>query len=149
MNVSPIRLAEVFVEVADTLIEEFDLIEFLLMLADRVAGLTDDTTVGILLADPKDRLHFMAASEESAKLLELFQLQHQDGPCLDAFHSGQPVVNTDLTVHLVREPPTPWVLLDSRTVVAQDGSGLASSVLRGEDGVLLGHAHQSLFVAAR
>ncbi|MCA2217486.1 GAF and ANTAR domain-containing protein [Jidongwangia harbinensis] len=96
-TVSSERLAKVFVEVADTLIDEFDLIEFLQMLADRIAGLTGDSTVGILLADPKKRLHFMAASAESAKFLELFQLQHQDGPCIDAFHSGQPVVNTDLT----------------------------------------------------
>lgn len=96
-TVSAERLAKVFVEVADTLVDEFDLIEFMQMLADRVAGLTDGATVGILLADPKARLHFMAASDESTKFLELFQLQQQDGPCVDAFHSGQPVINTDLT----------------------------------------------------
>jgi GAF domain-containing protein len=95
-TVSADRLAQVFVEVADTLVDEFDLIEFLQMLADRVAGLTADTTVGILLADPKGRLHFMAASDESAKLLELLQLQEQDGPCIGAFRTGRPVVNTDL-----------------------------------------------------
>jgi GAF domain-containing protein len=95
-TVSADSLAKVFVEVADTLIAEFDLIEFLQMLADRVAGLTVDGTVGILLADLKGRLHFMAASDESTKLLELLQLQQQDGPCLDAFRTGRPVVNTDL-----------------------------------------------------
>jgi GAF domain-containing protein len=96
-TVSAGRLAEVFVEVADTLVDEFDLIEFLQMLADRIAGLTDDATVGILLADTEARLHFMAASDENTKFLELFQLQQQDGPCVDAFHSGQPVTTTDLT----------------------------------------------------
>jgi GAF domain-containing protein len=95
-TVSADRLAKVFVEVADTLVDEFDLIEFLQMLADRVAGLTADATVGILLADPRGRLHFMAASDESAKLLELLQLQQQDGPCFDAFRTGRPIVNTDL-----------------------------------------------------
>ncbi|GAA4934397.1 GAF and ANTAR domain-containing protein [Actinoplanes utahensis] len=89
-------LAKVFVEVADTLVAEFDLIEFLQMLADRVAVLTADATVGILLVDAKGRLHFMAASDESAKLLELLQLQQQAGPCLDAFRTGRAVVNTDL-----------------------------------------------------
>ncbi|WP_433831274.1 ANTAR domain-containing protein [Actinoplanes sp. CA-015351] len=95
-TVSADRLAKVFVEVADTLVDEFDLIDFLQMLANRVAGLTADSTVGILLADTKGRLHFMAASDESAKLLELVQLQQQDGPCFDAFRTGRPVVNTDL-----------------------------------------------------
>jgi GAF domain-containing protein len=95
-TVSPDRLAKVFVEIADTLVDEFDLIEFLQMLADRVAGLTADSTVGILLADPRGGLQYMAASDESAHLLELLQLRKQDGPCLDAFHSGRAVVNTDL-----------------------------------------------------
>ncbi|GIF01835.1 GAF and ANTAR domain-containing protein [Paractinoplanes rishiriensis] len=96
-TVSAQRLAKVFVEVADTLVDEFDLIEFLQMLAGRIAGLTDNNTVGILLADPKRRLHFMAASDETTKFLELFQLQLQDGPCVEAFHDGEPVINTDLT----------------------------------------------------
>jgi transcriptional regulator with GAF, ATPase, and Fis domain len=90
------RLAKVFVEVADTLVDEFDLIEFLQMLTNRVAALVDDATVGLLLADHQGRLHFMAASDESTKLLELYQLQQQEGPCLDAFRTGQPVINTDL-----------------------------------------------------
>ncbi|GIE90916.1 GAF and ANTAR domain-containing protein [Actinoplanes regularis] len=102
-TVSADSLAQVFVEVADTLIDEFDLIEFLQMLADRVAGLTDHATVGILLADPNGRLHFMAASDESAKLLELLQLKQQDGPCFDAFRTGRPVVNTDLNAPAAAE----------------------------------------------
>jgi GAF domain-containing protein len=95
-TVSEQRLAEIFVEVADTLVAEFDLIEFLQMLADRAASLVVDTTVGLLLADQRGGLQFMAASDESTKLLELFQLQWQDGPCLDAFHNAAPVVNADL-----------------------------------------------------
>ena len=60
-TVSAERLAKVFVEVADTLVDEFDLIEFLQMLTDRVASLVDDSTVGLLLADPRGHLQFMAA----------------------------------------------------------------------------------------
>ncbi|WP_327007778.1 GAF and ANTAR domain-containing protein [Dactylosporangium sp. NBC_01737] len=95
-TVSEQRLAEIFVEVADTLVAEFDLIEFLQMLADRAASLVDDTTVGLLLADQRGGLQFMAASDESAKLLEVFQLQWSDGPCLDAFRTASAVVNADL-----------------------------------------------------
>jgi GAF domain-containing protein len=90
------RLAKVFVEVADTLVAEFDLIEFMQLLADRVAGLIDSSTVGLLLAGPRGQLHFMAASDETTKFLELFQLEKQDGPCVDAFHTAKPVINTDL-----------------------------------------------------
>ena len=96
MTVSAERLAKVFVEVADTLVDEFDIIEFLQMLADRAASLVDASTVGILLADQRGRLHFMAASDENTKLLELFQLQNHDGPCLDAFNTARPIINVDL-----------------------------------------------------
>lgn len=95
-TVSAERLAKVFVEVADTLIDEFDLIEFLQMLTDRVAGLVYDSTAGLLLADPRGHLQFMAASDENTKLLELYQLQNQEGPCLDAYRTAEPVINTDL-----------------------------------------------------
>jgi GAF domain-containing protein len=96
MTVSAERLAKVFVEVADTLVDEFDVIEFLQMLADRVAGIVDASAVALLLADQHGRLRFMAASDENTRLLELFQVQSQDGPCLDAFNTARPVVNVDL-----------------------------------------------------
>jgi GAF domain-containing protein len=96
-TVSAQRLATIFVEVADTLVDEFDLIDFLHMLTDRAASLVDAAAVGILLADPRGRLEFMAGSDENVKLLELFQLQNQEGPCLDAFRTAQPVINVDLS----------------------------------------------------
>jgi len=95
-TVSAARLATVFVEVADTLVDEFDLIEFLQLLTHRVAGLFDTAAVGLMLADHRDRLQFMAASDETARFLELVQLQHDEGPCLDAFRTARPVTNVDL-----------------------------------------------------
>jgi len=95
-TVSPQRLAHVFVEVADTLIDEFDLIEFLHLLTSRTAELLDSSPVGLLLADHHGRLEFMAASQEDVELLELFQAQEQEGPCFDAYTTGEPVVNADL-----------------------------------------------------
>ncbi len=94
--VSTERLADVFVEFADTLIDDYDVIEFLLMVTNRTAELVGASDVGLLLADHRGRLQFMAASNEDVKRLELFQVQVNEGPCLDAFQSGQPVVNTDL-----------------------------------------------------
>ena len=103
-TVSAERLSEIFVEVADTLVDEFDIIEFLHMVADRVAGLVDARSVGMLLADQRGQLQFMAASEESVRLLELFQLQNDEGPCLDAFRTARPVVNADLGTAAERWP---------------------------------------------
>jgi GAF domain-containing protein len=104
ITVSPHRLATIFVEVVDTHSTEFDVVEFLQMLADHVAGLIPDATAGTLLADPKGRLHYMAASDETTKLLELLQLDNQDGPCVDAFHHREPVLNTDLRTAAERWP---------------------------------------------
>jgi GAF domain-containing protein len=95
-TVSAQRLAAIFVEVADTLVDEFDLIDFLQLLTDRAASLVDAAAVGIVLADPRGRLEFMAGSNENVKLLELFQLQSREGPCLEAFQTAHPVINVDL-----------------------------------------------------
>jgi GAF domain-containing protein len=94
--VSTERLARVFVEVADTLVDEFEIVDFLHRLALRTAELVDAAAVGLLLTDQRGRLQFMAASQERVKLLELFQLQNDEGPCLDAFRTATPVVNADL-----------------------------------------------------
>jgi transcriptional regulator with GAF, ATPase, and Fis domain len=95
-TVSPQRLAEVFVEVADTLVDDFDVIEFLQMITARTAELIGAPAVGLLLADVHGGLQFMAASDEATRLLELFQVQNREGPCLDAFTTQAPVMNADL-----------------------------------------------------
>lgn len=91
------RLAEVFVEVADALVQEFDLIDFLGSVTGHVADVSGTAAVGLLLADHRNDLQFMAASEESARLLELFAVQNDEGPCRDCFAIGEPVVVADLT----------------------------------------------------
>ncbi|MDF2968738.1 MAG: hypothetical protein K0Q93_2516 [Nocardioidaceae bacterium] len=90
------RLAEVFVEVADTLVDTFDMFEFLGLVTRRTAEIVQSEAAGLCLADGDGRLQFMAASNETTELLELFQVQADEGPCQDAFHSGAAVVNADL-----------------------------------------------------
>lgn len=102
--IAPERLARVFVEMADTLVDEFDLVDFMQTLAARTGELLDADAVGLLLADPKGRLHLMAASDERAEMLELFQIQVHEGPCQDCYSSGRPVVNADLTKATERWP---------------------------------------------
>ncbi|WP_244928454.1 GAF and ANTAR domain-containing protein [Nocardioides sp. W7] len=90
------RLAEVLVEVADTLVDEFDLIEFLKKVAEHTTEIAQAQGAGILLADHHGRLQLMAASDERARTLELFQLQADEGPCQDCFRLGKPVIDADL-----------------------------------------------------
>lgn len=93
--ISTVELSKVFIDVADTLVAEFDLIEFLHRLTEHAAVMSGAGAVGLLLADHHGTLRFMASSNESGKILELFQLQHSEGPCLDCFHTKEPVVNAD------------------------------------------------------
>src|ERR1700689_4307772 len=89
-------LSQTFVQLADSLIDEFDLIELLTLLSDRCVELFDAGAAGILLGDQRGTLQVVAASTEQARLLELFQLQNDDGPCLECFSTGSPVVVQDL-----------------------------------------------------
>lgn len=90
------RLADVFVEVADTLVADFDLVDFLDHLTHRAAEVSGADAVGLVLADARGDLQFMASSNDAGEVLELFQLQHSEGPCRDAYETQQPVVNQDL-----------------------------------------------------
>ena len=97
-------LAEALVEAADTLVDDFDIIDFLHTLAERCVALLDVDAAGLMLVDQHGQLHATAASSENARLLELFELQIDAGPCVDAFRSGEPVVNADLPANHERWP---------------------------------------------
>ncbi|WP_433828508.1 GAF and ANTAR domain-containing protein [Actinoplanes sp. CA-015351] len=94
MTVIPQRLAAVFVEVADTMVDRFDLTVYLRMLADRVTALTAAQAAGVLVADRGGCLGFVTGSGDSA-LTELLDLQQSEGPCLDAYRTGEPIINAD------------------------------------------------------
>jgi ANTAR domain/GAF domain len=90
------RLAETFVELADTLVDDFDVIDFLQGLTARCVELFDVAAAGIVLADSSGSLRAVAASDERARLLELLEVQSDQGPCRDCFESGSAVINADL-----------------------------------------------------
>jgi ANTAR domain/GAF domain len=91
------QLADAFVELADTMVADFDVIDFLHLLTERSVQLLDASAAGVLLADPRGELRLVAASTEAVRVLELFQLQNDEGPCLECFRTGQPVAAPDLT----------------------------------------------------
>jgi len=98
------RLVEAFVALADTLVEDFDVVEFFSSLTERVVELQMASEAGILLVDEAGDLQFVAASHERTHLLELFQVQNQEGPCRDCFTTGAPVGVDDLEAASDRWP---------------------------------------------
>ncbi|MER5948877.1 GAF and ANTAR domain-containing protein [Streptomyces sp. NPDC001904] len=93
------RLAEVFVEIADSLIDDFDVLDLLQRLTTRCVELLDVSAAGILLADAHGELQVIAASDEHTRLLEVFGRQHDQGPCTECFRTGRARVNIDLLRH--------------------------------------------------
>ena len=98
------RLVQTFVELADTLVNDFDVVDFLHLLVRRALEGFDAAEAGILLADQDGTLHLMASSSERSRSLELFQLQNEEGPCLECFRMGEPLTIEDLEAEAGRWP---------------------------------------------
>ena len=89
-------LTRTLVELADTLVDDFDLVELLTLLTDRCVEVLDVAAAGLMLAAPDGDLRVMASSSEAMRVLELFELQAEEGPCLDSYRSGRAVTSADL-----------------------------------------------------
>jgi hypothetical protein len=90
------HIADTFVALSDTLTDDFDVIDYLCVLTRSCVELLPVAAAGVLLADHRGQLHPLAASDEPARLLELFEVQNGQGPCLDCFRSGTPIVDGPL-----------------------------------------------------
>ena len=97
-------LARTFVELADTLVADFDVVELLTLLADRCVEVLDVGAAGLMLVGPDGDLRVMASSSEAMRVLELFEIQAQEGPCLDCHRTGSPVSDRDLAAADSRWP---------------------------------------------
>ena len=92
------------VEMADTLVDDYDVVDLLTGLADRCVSLLGVSAAGVMLASPAGGLGLVASSSEAMRLLELFELQAQEGPCLDAFRTGERVEHENLVAGSGRWP---------------------------------------------
>ena len=89
-------LARTMVELADSLVDDFDVVELLTRLADRYVELLDVDAAGLMLVGPEGGLRVVASSSEAMRVLELLELQSAEGPCVDCHRAGEPVVNQHL-----------------------------------------------------
>ena len=85
------RLSSTFVELANSLVDDYDVSDMLRVLVDRCVELLGIASAALLLEDDHGRLHVAASSSEGARLLDLYQLQNEEGPCLECYRTGQPI----------------------------------------------------------
>lgn len=93
-----------FVDLSNELVDDYDVVEMLAQLTTNCASLLDISSAGLLLADPKGQLHLMASSSDRTHHLEVFQLQRDEGPCLDCYHQREPIVVPELDAEKERWP---------------------------------------------
>jgi GAF domain-containing protein len=105
------QVVNIFLELADTLVADFDIVDSLTVLTTRCVEALDVTATGIMLAGSDGQIHVITASSEQARLIELFQLQNDEGPCTEAFATGAAVIETNLRTAIDRWPQfTPYAV---------------------------------------
>jgi len=98
------RVLSAVVSLVDSLLDDFDVVDLLTELTERCAELLDVAVAGFLLADPLRRLRVLAVTSERARELELFELQADEGPCVECYWTGEPVLISDLRIEGERWP---------------------------------------------
>ena len=96
------RVLDAVVSLVDSLLDDFDVVDLLTELTEQCAQLLDVAAAGLLLATPRRQLQLMAATSEKIHHLELFQLQADQGPCLDCYATGQPISVADMQTEAAR-----------------------------------------------
>jgi len=97
-DVTQQRLLETFVKLADTLIDDYDVVDLLQVLVDTCRDVLDTTAAGILLADSRGELEVVASTSEASRLVEIMQLSAEQGPCIESYRSGRSVSVPDIEV---------------------------------------------------
>ncbi|MCU1454146.1 MAG: transcriptional regulator [Acidimicrobiales bacterium] len=97
-------MAQTFVDLADTLVADFDVVDVLTLLVDRCVDVLDVAAAGLMIVGADGELRVMASSSEAMRVVELFELQSHEGPCLDCHRLGEPVSEPNLDEHRQRWP---------------------------------------------
>ena len=90
-------LARTMVDLADTLVDDFDVVELLTLLAHRWVEVLDVDAAGLMLVAPEGDLRVVASSSEEMRVVELFELQSAGRPLPGlATAPAKPCVNQKL-----------------------------------------------------
>ncbi len=106
-------IVQFLVDVADNLVDDFDVVELLTKLTERCVNLLGISAAGVMLASPPDELRLVASSNDAMQVVELFELQANEGPCLDAFRTGERVRH-----HSLGSGSGPWPQFSKVAVAA-------------------------------
>src|SRR4051812_33279519 len=98
------QLFERLLTLADTLVTGFDVVDLADRLVSSCLEFLPVTSAGIMLDDQRGTLRVLASSSEETRLLELFELQNNEGPCLEAFSTGTMIGEVDLEAAALRWP---------------------------------------------
>jgi GAF domain-containing protein len=91
-----VRLLQTFAKLADTLVDDYDVVDLLQMLVDTCRDVLEMTAAAILLADGRGELEVIVSTSESSRLVEMMQLSAEAGPCIESFRTGRPVSVPDI-----------------------------------------------------
>ena len=97
-------IVEAFVDLADGLVGDLDVQDLLHRLAEHCVTLVGASACGILLVDDRGSLSVLAAFPEAVNVLEVLQVQGEEGPCVDCVRSGAAVRSVDLRADVHRWP---------------------------------------------
>jgi len=103
-NARETSVLEAVVSLVDNVLHDFDVVDLLTELTERCADLLDIAAAAFLLADPLGQLRLLAATSTQTRELELFQLQADEGPCVECYATGEPVSVADLRTATARWP---------------------------------------------
>lgn len=95
---------QTLVQLADTLVDDFDVVDLLTLLADRCVAILAVSAAGLMLADPNGELRVVASSSDAMRVLETFEVQSDEGPCPDCYRSGRAIVNLEIAEAMARWP---------------------------------------------
>jgi GAF domain-containing protein len=116
------RLIETFAQLADTLVDDYDILELLQQLVDTCSSLFEVEAAGLLLADPDTgELDLVASTSEASTIVETMQLGAVAGPCIEAFRTSKIVQVQD-----IEDAPDAWQ--DFRDTALEQGFRAVSAI---------------------
>lgn len=95
-DVTQRQLLQTFARLADTLVDDYDVVDLLQVLVDTCRDLLDTTAAGILLADSRGELEVVVSTSEASRLVEMMQLSAEAGPCIESFRTGKRISVPDI-----------------------------------------------------